>query len=739
MTHNPDNKKRRTRSFALLIILFLAVLTAVELLFQQLNNPVPIINNLIVFTLVNVNIILLVVLILVVVRNLAKLYFERKNNILGSKFQTKLIISFIILSLIPTVFLSVVASNLITQSIEGWFNVQIEHSLRESLEVAQAFYENSKKNSLYFAEQISEVLTDKRMLREVDTLHEFLSKKQQEFNLGLIEVYSVQGVRLARAVNPNVPIGNFDVYLADIVYVGEIGQQRAFTDSLDNGDLIKSIVPIHSKWEQEQIIGVLMVDYFVDGNLASKMQNIQGAFEHYKQIKIHKNPILGSYLLTFLQITLLVFFSAIWFGMHLAKGMTIPIQKLALGTKAIIEGNLDHKVEVEANDEVGILVDSFNQMTGTLKNMTETLTERRRYIEIILENITTGVVSITPDGFVTTFNRAASRILRIDQEQVLNQHYRGFLDFPGMKRIMAIIRKMHEEEVESYEEHLQLKMNGKTLLLLMNVTTMYDEQDKYLGTLIVFDDLTQLIKAQQIAAWRDVARRLAHEIKNPLTPLQLSAQRLRWQAQKKSPQYEEIFEECTQTIIDEVRGLRHLVDEFSRFARMPAMVKKPMHLHTLLKQTLSSYPMYYKQIRFRARFAKDIPVLHADVRQLKQVFVNLIDNAIQAMNEQGELSMHTSYDAQREIVTIRTIDSGHGIPDDLKERLFIPYFSTKGSGRGLGLAIVHKIISEHGGSIKIEDNVPRGTVFVIELPVPAYPQRLLRSQRQTAVLQPQAA
>ncbi len=218
--------------------------------------------------------------------------------------------------------------------------------------------------------------------------------------------------------------------------------------------------------------------------------------------------------------------------------------------------------------------------------------------------------------------------------------------------------------------------------------------------------MTQLIKAQQIAAWRDVARRLAHEIKNPLTPLQLSAQRLRWQAQKKSPRYEEIFEECTQTIIDEVRGLRHLVDAFSRFARMPAMVKKPMHLHTLLKQTLSSYSMYYKQIRFRARFAKEIPVLHADVRQLKQVFVNLIDNAIQAMNEQGELSMHTSYDAQREIVTIRTIDTGHGIPDDLKERLFIPYFSTKGSGRGLGLAIVHKIISEHGGSIKIEDNVP---------------------------------
>ncbi|GAK54944.1 nitrogen regulation sensor histidine kinase NtrY, HAMP and PAS domain-containing [Candidatus Vecturithrix granuli] len=739
MTHSPDYKKRRTRSFALLIILFLAVLTAIEMLFQQLNNPVPIINNLIVFTLVNVNIILLVVLIVVVVRNLAKLYFERKNNILGSKFQTKLIISFIILSLIPTVFLSVVASNLITQSIEGWFNVQIEHSLRESLEVAQAFYENSKKNSLYFAEQISEVLTDKRMLREVDTLHEFLSKKQQEFNLGLIEVYSTQGVRLARAVNPNVPIGNFDVYLTDIVHVGDTGKQKAFTDSLEGGDLIKSIVPIRSKWEQEQIIGVLMVDYFVDGNLASKMQNIQGAFEQYKQIKIHKNPILGSYLLTFLQITLLVFFSAIWFGMHLAKGMTIPIQKLALGTKAIADGNLDHKVEVEANDEVGILVDSFNQMTERLKNMTDTLTERRRYIETILENIATGVVSITPDGYVTTFNRAASRILQIDQGYVLNHHYRGFLDFHGMKRIMAIIRKMHEEEVESYEEHLQLKMNGKILLLLMNVTTMYDEQDKYLGTLIVFDDLTQLIKAQQIAAWRDVARRLAHEIKNPLTPLQLSAQRLRWQAQKKSPRYEEIFEECTQTIIDEVRGLRHLVDEFSRFARMPAMVKKPMQLHALLKQTLSSYPVYYKQIRFHARFSKDVPVLHADVRQLKQVFVNLIDNAIQAMNEQGELYVHTSYDAQRGIVTIRTVDTGHGIPDDLKERLFIPYFSTKGSGRGLGLAIVHKIISEHGGSIKIEDNAPRGTVFVIELPAPVYPQRVMRGQRQVTALQPQAA
>ncbi len=719
MPYTSGNKRHRIRNIALLIVVLLASLTAFEILLQQLNNPVPIINNLLVFTLVNINIILLTVLVLVVVRNLAKLYIERKNNILGAKFQTRLIVSFIILSLIPTLLLFVVASNLITQSIEGWFNIQIEHSLRESLEVALTFYKNSKDNSRYFAGQISELLTDKRLLREEENLRQFLAKKQQEFNLGLIEVYAQDGSRLARVVNPNVPIGDFDGYLSDVLRVGRTGEQRSSTDSLESGDLIKSIVPIQSKWKDDEIIGVLLVDYFIHGSLASKMKNIRNAFEQYTQMKILQNPIIGSYLLTFSLITVLVFFSAIWFGMHLAKGMTVPIQMLAQGTKAVAEGDLEYTVEVEASDEVGMLVESFNQMTKMIKKMTDTLTERHRYIETVLENIATGVISIAPRGQISTFNQAASRILQLEQAEVINHHYRIFLELSGTKKMFHIIRSMNEHGEESYEEHVQLKVNGKTLSLLVNVATMYDEHDKYMGTLIVFDDLTQLLKAQQIAAWREVARRLAHEIKNPLTPLQLSAQRLRRQAGKRSPRYEDIFEECTQTIIDEVDSLRHLVDAFSRFARMPTVVKKPTRLHEVLKSTLSSYALYHKTIRFRARFAKDVPVIQSDARQLKQVFVNLIDNAIQAMDESGELFVQTVYDSRRKIVTIKTVDTGPGISDDLRERLFIPYFSTKGSGRGLGLAIVHKIISEHGGSIKIEDNTPQGTIFIIKLPAPS--------------------
>ena len=713
----PEQKKRRTRNIALLIVVFLASLTAIEILIQQLNNPVPIRNNLLVFLLINVNIILLVVVIVVVVRNLAKLYFERKNNILGAKFQTKLIVSFILLSFFPSLLLFIVASNIITQSIEGWFNVQIEHSLRESLEVAETFYENSINNSRYFAEQISEVLTDKRLLREQENLYQFLSGKQREFNLGLIEVYTLDGNLLIRTVNPNIPTGEFNLSSFDILHIGRQGGGEPFTTSTERGDLIKSIVPIHSKWEKDEIIGILVVDYFVDGKLASKTRSIRGTFEQYKQLKILNTPIRFSYLLTFFLITLLVFFSAIWFSMHLAKGMTVPIQQLAIGTKAVAEGNLDHRVEINANDEIGILVDSFNQMTNTLKKTTNALTQRQRYIETVLENITTGVVSTTPRGYITTFNRAASRILQAKQEDVLNLHYRSFLDIPEVARIFTIVRNMSEQGQESYEDQLELKVNGKPLSLLVNVTTMYDEHGKYLGTLIVFDDLTQLLRAQRIAAWREVARRLAHEIKNPLTPLQLSAQRLRRQAVKKSPRYEEIFEECTQTIIDEVDGLRHLVDEFSRFARMPAMVKNHTDLHEMLKATLSSYCMYYKNIRFRARFSKEAPMLYVDGRQLKQVFVNLIDNAIQAMSETGEIYVQTFYDALRNVMTIHCADTGPGIPDKLKERLFIPYFSTKGSGRGLGLAIVHRIISEHGGAVKVEDNIPQGTRFVIELPV----------------------
>lgn len=738
-----EQRKRRTRQMTFLLVICLASVTTFGLLNQQLKHPGPLLNNLLVFFLLNVNIILLIVLMVVVIRNLAKLYFERKNNILGAKFQTKLIISFILLALLPSVLLFVVASNLITQSIAGWFNVQIERSLQESLEVAQAFYDQSIQNSQHFAEQISDVLTDKRLLRERQMLYEFLSSKQREFNLGQIDVYTVDGELLARAINPDIPVGEFEFQMADVLAIGTAGGRRSFEASTEQGDLIKAIVPIHSKWEPYDIIGILLVDYFIDGKLASKRKSIQVASEEYEQLKILSVPVRFSYLLTFFLITLLVLFSAIWFGMHLAKGMTIPIQQLALGTKAVAEGNLDHHVKAKANDEVGMLVDSFNHMTQTLKKTTNALTERQRYIETVLENIATGVVSITPRGLISTFNRAASRILGVRQDDVLQRHYRNFLDVPGIRRIFHSVRNIAEEGRECHEEQLELKVNGKSLSLLVNVTTMYDEDAKYIGTLIVFDDLTQLLRAQRIAAWREVARRLAHEIKNPLTPLQLSAQRLRRQAGKKSPRYEEIFDECTQTIIDEVDGLRHLVDEFSRFARMPAMKKTPTDLHDILRNALSTYSLHYQQIRFRARFSKEVPALQADGRQLKQVFHNLIDNAIQAMGEQGEITVQTFYDALRNVVTIHCADTGPGIADDVKERLFIPYFSTKGSGRGLGLAIVHRIISEHQGTIKVEDNTPHGTRFILELSAAhhetasdadalARPQALLHREPQAA-------
>jgi len=367
--------------------------------------------------------------------------------------------------LLPSLLLFIVASNLITQSIEGWFNEQIEHSLRESLEVAQTFYENSFNNSKYFAEQMSEVLTDKRLLRELPLLYEFLQSKQRELNLGLIEVYTLDGELLARTINPNIPVGNFDLQQSDILQIGQSGRSQSFEASTERGDLIKSIVPIHSKWEKNEIIGMLLVDYFVDGKLASKRQSIRSAFEQYTQLKILSMPIRFSYLLTFFLITLLVFFSAIWFGMHLAKGMTIPIQQLATGTKAVAEGNLDHQVDVEASDEIGMLVDSFNQMTKTLKKTTNALTERRHYIETVLENIATGVVSIHPRGSITTFNRAASRILQVNQQDVLNLHYRNFLNVPGITRVFEIVRTMNAEGQESYEERDRILASPPDIIL----------------------------------------------------------------------------------------------------------------------------------------------------------------------------------------------------------------------------------------------------------------------------------
>jgi two-component system nitrogen regulation sensor histidine kinase NtrY len=426
--------------------------------------------------------------------------------------------------------------------------------------------------------------------------------------------------------------------------------------------------------------------------------------------------------------TLVIVFSVTWFGLYLAKGITVPIQRLAEGTREVAAGNLDYRVTAEADDEVGILVTSFNKMTEDLASSKRQLeraytdlqakhaelTERRRYTETVLEAVATGVVSADDAGLVTTVNRAAAEMLGLDPTASVGRPYTEAFAAREYADLVLLIQRMDRLREGSLERELRVPRNGQHLTLLASVTALQGPDGAHLGLVLVFDDLTELLSAQRLAAWREVAQRIAHEIKNPLTPIQLSAQRLRRRLAGRIGDDGGVLEECTGTIIGEVEGLRRLVDEFSRFARMPSLAPKPIDLHRLLDGVVALYGETHPAVTLRGEYAPDLPVLEADGDQLKRAVLNLIDNAVEAGAD--EVAIATRWNGVDRVQVV-VADNGIGIAHDVRDTLFLPYVSTKTTGMGLGLPIVHQIVTDHGGQIRVDDNAPRGSRFVIDLPV----------------------
>jgi len=331
-------------------------------------------------------------------------------------------------------------------------------------------------------------------------------------------------------------------------------------------------------------------------------------------------------------------------------------------------------------------------------------------------NIATGVISVDSHGKVSTINEAASKILNIQAKKVKGEPYKKAFDASYLDPVRAMIKVMNEARRESANGQIQIIVSGRLITLLVNVTALKNTEGKYLGMVIVFDDLTELIKAQKTAAWREVARGIAHEIKNPLTPIQLNTQRLKKKFKEGSSDFTEVFDESTDVIIQEVEGLKKLVDEFSKFARMPEPNPKPYKLHRIIDDTLSLYKDIRKGIKFLINYDSKIDIINVDHEQFKRVFINLIENSIDAVNGNGIIEIDTSLTKDSKTVRIEVKDNGIGIPDENKDKLFLPYFSTKKKGSGLGLAIANRIVVDHSGIIRIEDNQPRGAKFIIELP-----------------------
>jgi two-component system nitrogen regulation sensor histidine kinase NtrY len=685
------------------------------------------------------NLTMLVALVFVLARNIVKLLVERRRALPFARFRAKLVAALLAMTIIPAVLVLLVGSELIRNSVDRWFNAPMEDVLSSANSLAGDYYQEQQRLVSAQAERAAHLLAAMEVgPADAAAVRAAIAPDVAQQRIDLVEVYRVTGrgaaarvTRTAEAVSPSVP-RSYARESADRLAerAARAGSEATAIDELTRGggELIRSAMPIRSS-PGAPVRGVVVASKHLTGQFASRARRMTSAYEGYQQLRVLKGPLAGVYLSFFLMLTLMILVSATWTGLYVAKRITRPVQMLAAAAKEIGAGHLDFRVHAETSDELGSLIDAFNRMAGELaasrrglersaadlERRHEEVEARRRYVETILERIATGVIAIDAAGRIRTWNPAASRLLGMDVG-VAGLPATAVFGSPELKPFALLVDEASRTRDDVRPQDVAITRNGRELHLAVMTAPLRRDDGGTDGVLIVFDDVSPLVRAQRVAAWREVARRLAHEIKNPLTPIQLCAERLRRHFGSAPEPMRELVEECTTTIVGEVESLKGLVDEFSQFARMPAPRSVPTDLHQLLADALGLYQGLFTDVEIRTAFAAALPKVSVDPEQIRRVMINLIDNAIEAMDRHGRIDVETWHDAANNLVRIVVADHGPGIPLAERDKLFLPYYSTKKRGSGLGLAIVRRIVAEHGGSIEVAENTPRGTRFAIELP-----------------------
>lgn len=678
-------------------------------------------HSLLVFILVNLNIAVLCVLAFLIGRNVVKLIFDRRRNILGSKLRMRLVVAFVGLTLIPTIFLFLLASGLLTRAMEGWFSEHVETSIAGAVDVAKHHYASLKGTALSSAERLVRGIQDNGALMNDNRLSEWLEerRKQEElFAIRLLRSPSEQVVEVHNAAAA-IPSFNEPEPNASAVTRALRGESRVLFEENEASQFVRAYVPISLAGHA----GVLMSTLRINPELTQALAVINDSYTEYERRKVFRTYIRSGYFLTLSMITGLILFSAIWIAFYIARELVVPIQRLAEGTRAVAKGDYDFQIRAAGDDELSLLVKSFNTMTSDLRESRQQAESRRLYLETILGNLAVGVIALDTRGTVVSVNSAAAKLFGLEHpEDILQRPLRGALRTQDLEQILPLLDdpSAGNSEVHTRERELSIHSGGTESKVLCTVGSIDD-----IGTVLLFDDITELAKAQHMSAWREVARRIAHEIKNPLTPIQLSAQRL----QKLLPEIDAppSVHECADTIVENVSSIKRLANEFSNFARMPTAEFKLSDINSLVSAAIAPFAESHSGIVFQFIPDTKIPELMLDREQIRRLLINLIDNAITALNRDKEtgvssdeegarIVIKTSYDAGQRMVSIEVTDNGPGIPGADKARIFEPYFTTKPGGSGLGLAIVTSIVSDHQGQIRVFDNRPHGARFVVELP-----------------------
>ncbi|NJB69366.1 two-component system nitrogen regulation sensor histidine kinase NtrY [Desulfobaculum xiamenense] len=717
-----ERKRRQHELFmAFIALLVVLMLTWVELKYFGE------VNSFIFLGLFNLNVILLFAIVFVVLRNVIKLVLERRRNVLGSKLRTRLVISFVALSIVPTFLMFALGAKFVQTSVDFWFKTQVEDSLEEALEVGQAFYASSQERLERRSDYILGRILERRFAWGGKAMDAFLKEKRAEYDLSLIGI-----------INPDLSEQNWHTG-PEWEGVWEDVRNKINWDSLRDRPEFWSTIRAGSG--ADMVLGLQPVDggrtgYIVLGEsighgLLYKLDKIVHGISEYKQIRTMKHQWKLALYVLLAVVTMLIVMGAIWFGMRLAKELSAPVQALADGTQRVARGDLTVRLEDSSSDELGFLVQSFNEMARDLQLSRAELTEaneqlnrnnreleqRGRYIEAVLDNIGAGVISLDSAGCVSTVNKAAETMLCLDGSTIIGRRPLELLQGRYAELISEVFEQMGASPGSQWQRQIDLTLGSRDLKLLVNVVTLTGPDGTEYGIVAVFEDITELEKMQRVAAWREVARRIAHEIKNPLTPIKLSAQRME---RKFGPQVEDpVFTQCTQLIVNQVEHLQQMVQEFSSFAKLPEVDLKWGYLAPLLDEIVAMFRNSHTSIDWELTYDGQIPRLKLDVEGMRRVLINILTNAADAVREQAEPAVEVVVSCDRLLgwVRIEVRDNGEGLTQEERSRLFEPYFSRKKGGTGLGLTIVKSIVSDHHGYVRAMPREPRGTTLVVELPV----------------------
>lgn len=717
-TAQERRKRQREITFAFVGIFLIVILTWIELRLLGLNSYLF-------FALFNVNLILLILVLFLVLRNVIKLILDRRRRVLGSGLRTRLVLIFVTLSMVPTFIMFILSLWFVQTSVDYWFQAQVETSMDQALGVGQDFYAAAESGLEVKARGILDDLRKRRLGVKAKGVGEVLRSKAREYDLTLVGVLTSTMQENNWQASP-VWSEIWPQVRADVPWT-DLARAPKYWATLwphQRSDLVVGIMPVDAAGSAYLVLGAEVGPGF----LARLEQIAQGVGE-YKQLRTLKYPLKMTLYMVLGLMTMLIFLGATWFGFRLAKEISAPVQALAAGTQRIAKGDLSVRLMDESRDELGLLVQSFNSMAEDLEQSQARITEANRqledqyqaliaknhYVQAILENITAGVVSLDRGGRIKTMNRAAEAILGLEAGALLGESALDLLGPAHRGLVQEVSQLLTSSPGSQWQRRLDLEVGGETVKLLINAVALMDSEGGDSGIVAVFENISELEKMQRLDAWKEVARRIAHEIKNPLTPIKLSAERLE---RKFGPVIEDpVFTQCTGLIVKQVEHLQEMVREFSAFAKLPEVTLSPDRIEPLLREAISVFSGSHTSVQWTVR-TEDVPLVMLDREAMKRVFYNILLNAAEILaGQEGGRVETVLYSRKRKgRIYVEISDNGPGIKPEEQSRMFEPYYSTKRSGTGLGLAIVKSIISDHHGHIRVKPNEPAGTTFVIELP-----------------------